>query len=103
MSLVTAGHLLDNPGLRAHSYDPECALTRRYVVGFRTLVRPMGWLYEKSFDTLDEAQMWEADNQKDAKESHVWDSKTDENHSLFVSPMSDHAWKALLDWYSRNS
>lgn len=102
MSLVTAGHLIDNPGLRAHSYDPEFALTRRYVVGFRTLVKPMGWLYEKSFDTLEEAQAWESTNQRDDKESHVWDSKTDENHSLFTWPMSDHGWTALQGWLDQN-
>ena len=47
----TKGHLINQPGLRAHSVDPDNNLMKRYVVAYHP-PGGIGWIWERSFHTL---------------------------------------------------
>ena len=49
------GHLANNPGIRASSFDPEWYLGYRYTVQLSVHNYPSGWIVARSFATLEQA------------------------------------------------
>lgn len=75
--METQGHLTTNPGLRAHSVDPDNNLMKRYVIAYHP-PGGIGWIWERSFDTIREAYEAACVGTMTDKPIQIIDSKTDE-------------------------
>jgi len=73
--METKGHLVSNPGLRAHSVGPNNILSR-YVVAYHPK-GGIGWIWTNSFDTIKEAYAY-LDDHLLTVSVQIIDSKTDE-------------------------
>lgn len=72
--METQGHLTTNPGLRAHSVDPDNNLMKRFVVAYHPK-GGFGWVESISFDSYVEAMDYLCENIFD-NQAQVFDNKT---------------------------